>query len=489
MNWKSYILLSAGVFVSLTAAKSQWIQVGQDIDGEFLGNLSGYSVSLSSDGSIVAIGATRNYGNSFESGQVRVYEYVSGSWSQVGADIDGEGYGDHSGMSVSISADGSMVAIGAGDNDGNGQQAGHVGIFKNALGTWTQIGEDIDGEEEYNYCGKSVSLSADGLVVAIGAWGNSGNGWASGHVRIYKYSSGNWVQVGADIEGKGPDAYSGFAVSLSADGSVVATGASGGNGSVSIYENLSGNWNQTGEDILGDMYTRIGEVVSLSPNGRVVAIGSPRNEDNGWVSGLARIYDYTSGSWMQKGEDIKGEALDFLGNSLSLSSDGNVVAIGAPQLQHDNETWGGYVRIFEFISGSWIQTGDDINAEAIGDDFGRSVSLTPDGSTVAIGAPENDGNSYAGHVRIYHNGSQNIGTFEDYNLTIYPNPADGVLIIESKNNEIIKVILSDITGKIISNKVVKDHRYHLDISGFERGVYLIRIQTDKAIFSRKIMKK
>ena len=31
-------------------------------------------------------------------------------------------------------------------NDGNGTDAGHVRIYKNINGTWTQQGSDIDGE-------------------------------------------------------------------------------------------------------------------------------------------------------------------------------------------------------------------------------------------------------------------------------------------------------------------------------------------------------
>lgn len=49
-----------------------WNQLGNDIDGEDAGDGSGYSVSLSSDGSIVAIGAPLN---NFGSGHVRVYKY------------------------------------------------------------------------------------------------------------------------------------------------------------------------------------------------------------------------------------------------------------------------------------------------------------------------------------------------------------------------------------------------------------------------------
>ena len=54
-----------------------------------------------------------NDGNGNDAGHVRIYEYSSGSWTQLGADIDGEAAGDHSGSSVSLSSDGTRVAIGA----------------------------------------------------------------------------------------------------------------------------------------------------------------------------------------------------------------------------------------------------------------------------------------------------------------------------------------------------------------------------------------
>ena len=69
-------------------------QLGSDINGESSGDYSGYSVSMSSDGTIVAIGSPYNDGNGSNSGHVRVYEYSGGSWSQLGTDIDGEAAGD-----------------------------------------------------------------------------------------------------------------------------------------------------------------------------------------------------------------------------------------------------------------------------------------------------------------------------------------------------------------------------------------------------------
>ena len=86
--------------------------------------MSGYSVSLSSDGTTVAIGAHCNDGNGENSGHVRIYAWNSttSAWEQQGADIDGEAAVDYSGRSVSLSSDGTTVAIGANGNDGNGTQ-------------------------------------------------------------------------------------------------------------------------------------------------------------------------------------------------------------------------------------------------------------------------------------------------------------------------------------------------------------------------------
>ena len=100
--------------------------IGDDLDGEATGDRSGRSVSLSSDGRTVAIGAYLNDGNGSNSGHVRVYEFDNSAWDQLGADIEGEAADDWSGYSVSLSSDGRTVAIGAIYNDGNGSSSGHV---------------------------------------------------------------------------------------------------------------------------------------------------------------------------------------------------------------------------------------------------------------------------------------------------------------------------------------------------------------------------
>ena len=168
---------------------SNWVQRGLDIDGEAAGDLSGYSVSISSDGNVVAIGAYSNDGNGSNAGHVRVYAWNETAWVQRGLDIDGEAPYDNSGRSVSISSDGNVVAIGASGNDGNGSGAGHVRVYAWNGTAWVQRGLDIDGKAPYDYSGSSVSISSDGNVVAIGANSNTNvNGIYAGHVRVYYYS-------------------------------------------------------------------------------------------------------------------------------------------------------------------------------------------------------------------------------------------------------------------------------------------------------------
>lgn len=327
-----------------------WTQIGDDINAEAAGDLRYGKVALSADGNVVAIGVPKNTGNVQDGGHVMVYQNNAGNWTQVGADIEGENAGDFSGWSVSLSADGSVVAIGAPGNDGNGEESGQVRVYENVGDIWIQAGGDINGEAPGDESGKSVSLSANGRIVAIGAPRNSGNGVFAGQVRVYENIAGMWTQVGSDIDGEAGGDFSGHSVSLSSNGNMVAIGApfNEGNdsfaGHVRVYENNSNTWTQVGSDIDGqEVMDESGWSVSLSADGNTIAIGAPMHNDNGTV----QVYQNIAGNWIQAGSDIDGEADgDFSGWSVSMSGDGAKVAIGAP---HNNATGfeNGHVRVYD----------------------------------------------------------------------------------------------------------------------------------------------
>ena len=386
-------------------------QLGSDIDGATADDNSGRSVSLSSDGTRVAIGAP---GSSPGKGQVRIYDWTDGAWVQTGSDIDGEAAGDRFGTSVSLSSDGTRVAIGATNNDGSFSNAGHVRVYDLKDGAWVQTGSDIDGEAAGDLFGASVSLSSDGTRVAIGARFNDGSFSNAGHVRVYDLTDGAWVQTGSDIDGEAAVDYSGYSVSLSSDGTRVAIGAAYNDGSynnaghVRVYEWNDGttSWDKLGSDIDGEAASdQSGSSVSLSSDGTRVAIGAPANGSN---AGHVRIYEYSGGTWNQLGSDIDGEAPDDRsGYTVSLSSDGTRVAIGAD----GNDNFAGGVRVYDWTDGAWVQAGSDIDGKAEYDRSGSSVSLSSDGTRVAIGAPYNDGSfSNAGHVRVHSMSTSSPGS-------------------------------------------------------------------------------
>lgn len=482
-----HLILITTVLLSGIITKAQWNQLGLDIDGEADDDRSGWSVSSSADGLTVAIGAIYNDGIGPEAGHVRVYKYLSGVWTQLGLDIDGETDEDRSGYSVSLSADGSTVAIGAAFNDGNGYSSGHVRVYEFISGVWTQLGADIDGEAIDDHSGWSVSLSADSLIVAIGAENNSGNGFAAGHVRVYKFISGVWSQLGADIDGEEAGDRTGFSLSLSADGSSLAIGAVGnqsngiGAGHVRVYKYLSGIWIQQGADIDGEAGgDQLGFSVSLSADGSFLAAGARGNDGNGTGSGHVRVYEFISGVWTQLGADIDGEAAgDQSGRSVSLSADGSTVAIGA-ELNSGNGIQAGHVRVYKFISGVWIQQGMDIDGEVATDRSGVSVSLSADGSTLAVGAHLNSENGpLSGHVRVYGpgvvEGMANNSIL--YGISIFPNPTPNLVTIALGKPKDVGIQVYNMTGQLVYDETGINAESHQIELNEAPGVYFIEIRS------------
>ena len=106
--------------------------------------------------SLLAIGAYANNGvNGPYSGHVRVYEYSQNTWTQIGGDIDGEAADDQSGYSVAMSSDGTIIAIGSPYNDGSTENAsdnrGHLRVYSNRAPTSLFISEYCEGSDKDRY--------------------------------------------------------------------------------------------------------------------------------------------------------------------------------------------------------------------------------------------------------------------------------------------------------------------------------------------------
>jgi hypothetical protein len=433
---------------------SAWSQMGLDISGTQASEESGYSVSLSADGTTVAIGAYAYDNAGTNEGRVRIYKYNGTSWDLLGSEILGTQASEYSGVSVSLSADGTTVAIGshaydkAGGTTNANTNEGRVRIYKynkNGTSDWDLLGAEILGTQASENSGYGVSLSADGTTVAIGAYAYDNAGTNEGRVRIYKYNkngTSSWDLLGAEILGTQVVEYSGISVSLSADGTTVAIGSyiydkAGGTtndntdeGRVRIYKynkNGTSAWDLLGAEILG---TQVGEYsgrsVSLSADGTTVAIGAYAYDKAGGTTnantdeGRVRIYKYNkngTSSWDLLGAEILGtQVVEYSGISVSLSADGTTVAIGsyiydkAGGTTNDN-TDEGRVRIYKYNkngTSDWDLLVAEILGTQVAEQSGNSVSLSADGTTVAIGAPYYDkvggttnANTQEGRTRVY----------------------------------------------------------------------------------------
>ena len=475
-----YLIFILSIFIITPFLANSQIQIGQDIDGEAIGDNFGNQVSMSSNGNIIALLGSNNVSD----GSVRVFENVGGNWELYGTDSEGNHFGGMSAYSINLSNDGTTLAIGEG---------GGVHVYTYNSGIWMPKGSEIITNGGYSGTfGTQVNLSSDGNTIAI----TMDDGLISpstsskfipppifiGIVQVFRFVNGNWHQIGNVITGNHLE-YSGESISLSSDGSIVAIS---NRYSVRIFKNISEVWSIRGNEIIGsDDNTKS---VSLSSDGNIVAMGDPDYSDTVTQRGRVGVYKFESNDWTQIGNDILGDqSQNYTGESISLSSDGQVVAVGEIG-NNIPSTDSGRVRIFKNQANSWSQIGTSIFGEGSGDYSGRSISLSDDASTVAIGAPDNDGNGTdAGHVRVYNLSSTlSSNDFVLSKFSLFPNPTKNQFTIQLHEGlELQKVNIYNSLGQFI-----KSTNYTIiKTSELSTGIYSVEIVTNQGKATKKIVIK
>ena len=210
--------------------------------------------------------------------------------------------------------------------------------------------------------------------------------------------------------------------------------------------------------------------------------------------GTVYVYKYDGSSWNQLGSDITGSASSSpIMKTVSINSDGSVIAIGNPDEGVNYDTSEGLVKIYNFntSSSAWEQVAEDIAGED--DGFGTAISLSDDGTKFIAGAPYNDAgngsNTYnCGAAKVYNlTTTTNVKPLISNDISVYPNPTRGMLNIRS-TEKIQKLIISDLTGKAIMEKDGLNSMT-IDMSNLSNGIYILTIKTSTGITNRKILKK
>ncbi len=305
-----------------------------------------------------------------------------------------------------------------------------------------------------DFFGSGVGLSNDGLVLAVGASRWEGDSTDQGGVYIYDWDSDNeeWDQRGSVLTAPDAEASDRFgeSTSLNSDGTIMATGAmfwdsstTSGAGAAYVFEYSDSELNDpskydddltASDEAASDQYGR----VSISQDGNVLAVGALLwDKSGGSNQGGVYIYDWDSDNdqWSQRGDVISptDDATNNVrfGTSTSLSSDGTYLAVGAILYSDTASGQGGaYVYKWNSSTNSWDKQGLTIVAgDAGADDHHANVSISSDGTILAVGSTNWDasGGSNEGAVyiydwdsgdeewdqRSYESGSYNVLTAED----------------------------------------------------------------------------
>jgi len=316
---------------------NDWVQMGSDLLYENAADEFGWQVAINSIGDIVAVYASSNDGNGTDAGHTRVYQFDGNDWIQLGDDIDGEAAGDAAGRgAIDLSSDGTILAMSGPYNDGGGVDAGHVRVFEYDGNDWVQQGNAMEGEA-YSLTGYNVSLNNDGSRVTVGSMdADTANGFQSGKVGVFEFDGNDWVQLGNDILGEEDFDRFGYDAVLNGDGNIVAIGAAwsngdGGNdtGSASVFQFDGNDWVQMGQDVDGDQDGASGWEVSINGDGTIISYGAYSYDGADENTGLVRVYKYNGIDWIQRGVDIEGSLTGYYeGWTTSLNEDGTILATG-----------------------------------------------------------------------------------------------------------------------------------------------------------------
>ncbi len=296
------------------------------------GDLFGYSVALSADGSTGLVGAQGDTGlpETHVPGAAFVFTRSNVTWSQQAVlTASDRAIGDHFGISVSLSDSGNTALIGAYVDDvGTNANQGSAYVYERSGAAWSEQAHltTTDGAAE-DYFGRSVSLSSDGNTALIGAnmkmIGGNGN---QGAAYIFTRTNTTWSQQSQliAVDGAAYD-WLGGSVAISADGNTALAGAQGHTvgshmyqGAVFVFVHSGSTWNQQamlsapeGEvDLWGDS-------VALSSDGSTALI------EDGYT------FRRSGTVWAPSTRLLPEDDASGFGSSVALSEDGTIALIGA----------------------------------------------------------------------------------------------------------------------------------------------------------------
>ncbi len=374
----------------------------------------GASMTISADGTRMVAGAP---GANSNTGAVYIYLRSGTTWTEEQKLTASDGVaGDTFGLATSMSADGTRIAVGA---YGVATNTGAVYVYSRTGSTWTfeqklTASDGVSGD----YFGVPVSISNDGTRIVASA--NSANS-SRGAAYVFSRFGTVWTeeQKLTASDGVAGDTFGSSSV-ISTDGANIiigAVGVSAGRGAAYVFSRSGTTWTEeqklTASD--GVSLDGFGISLSISSDGTRLAVGAYGWGPSGSSNNQGAVYVFSHGlTWTeeQKLTASDGVAGDFFGYaSVAMNEDSTRLAIAAAGVN----TFTGAAYVFSRSGTTWTEEQKLIPTDgAASDFFGNSMSITTDGIRFAVGA---SGNSGKGAVYVF-NFPSNIATVSSGNYII-----------------------------------------------------------------------
>jgi trimeric autotransporter adhesin len=390
-------LLSAtgAVFVYVRDASGNWTQQAYLKGSSFQVTQMGTGLAFTPDGNTLAVGASSSQGAErktregkteygFGAGVVVMFaREPSGVWKETAMIMSNDGRpGDHTGSSIGLSADGSVLVAGAPDRDFDStvtdeeaskpnppEFSGAAYVFvRQADGTWLQRPQLRSPQpRKFARFGHDVAISADAKFIAVGAAEDPlpGAGVATsvpttgasvtalGAVYLYERQPSGEYALSAFIKPPKNDALQTFgsSVAFSGDGQTLAVGSDynalnstidaallPGNyknaGQVFTYRRSGQSWvyHATVRPVVALAFdTGFGADVALSSNGDRLLVGMPKSRKAIFGGGATFVYIRIGSGWSLDSTLVAKPSNEngHFGNDVSMSADGRLIAVGA----------------------------------------------------------------------------------------------------------------------------------------------------------------
>lgn len=368
----------------------------------------GRHIAISEDGSTLV---TTISGGSTATGYAQVFVHNGTSWVYQALLNGSVGKTNEFGMwSVAISSNGDRIIVGDPRGKvGSTSQAGTAYVFTRTSGKWSS-GFRIENAASFSGVGKSVSVSGDGNTVVVSAYSIA---QSKPVIMLYKNSGSNWVHL-TNLSAETYINYSDFGscVAISSDGNTVVAGASydngflpsytQGTGFISIFRRIgtSNSFTRTTIKPTGQFSKQyFAKNCAISADGNTIVVGAPAqsilSSGASTLKGSVYVYRFDGSAWNESRiQPSDSKAGDAFGNAVSVTPDGNTVAVGSRPLSQ-------YYYVFDLVGTEWKQkTRIHFSAAT---SFALAVAISPDSNTLVIGssaARKNDIAS-AGRVVVY----------------------------------------------------------------------------------------